>query len=202
MAWLSKSLQQRIIGALMLLALAVIFLPILFSRNDLSAPEIEVPKMPAAPPLPVTALDPVPVAQLKALPDESETADSSTIKTVVESDKVDSTAPQSVNNAKENTEQPAIATKTDDAMSRLDVNGLPISWSVQLASLTSQSSAEALQNTLRKAGYHAYIRVSDNVYRVFVGPVIERSEAESLRATLEKQHKINGFIVRFKPERS
>jgi DedD protein len=38
--------------------------------------------------------------------------------------------------------------------------------------------------------------------RVFVGPVIERTEANRLREQLNRQHKLSGFVVRFQPERS
>ena len=86
--------------------------------------------------------------------------------------------------------------------SRLDANGLSVSWSIQLASLSSRTSAESLQNRLRGAGYNAYVRNVEGMNRVFVGPVIERAEADRLRDQLTRQQKLNGFVVRFQPERS
>src|SRR5690606_35464182 len=74
--------------------------------------------------------------------------------------------------------------------SSLDDNRLPISWSVQLASLPSRASAEKLQQTLRSGGYNAYIRHCDGMDRVFVGPVIERAEADRLRDQLNRQHNL------------
>jgi cell division septation protein DedD len=85
---------------------------------------------------------------------------------------------------------------------RLDANSLPISWSVQLASLSSRDGAQNLQKTLRSQGYNAYIRTVDGMNRVFVGPLIERGEADRLRDQLNRQHKLNGFVVRFQPESS
>jgi len=85
--------------------------------------------------------------------------------------------------------------------SRVDANGLSVTWAVQLASLSNRANADNLQKTLRTQGYNAYIRTSDGVNRVFVGPVIERVEADRLRDTLEKQQKIKGIVVRFQPER-
>ncbi|WP_205589075.1 SPOR domain-containing protein, partial [Pseudomonas aeruginosa] len=84
---------------------------------------------------------------------------------------------------------------------RLDANNLPQSWSVQLASLSNRARAEELQKTLRSQGYNAYIRSFDGMNRVFVGPVIQRAEADRLRDQLSKQQKLNGFVVRFQPER-
>ncbi|MDT4869899.1 ftsN: cell division protein FtsN [compost metagenome] len=94
---------------------------------------------------------------------------------------------------------PVAAVKAEEK--RLDVNGLPVSWSVQLASLSSRSSAENLQKNLRTQGYNAYIRSVEGMNRVFVGPVIERAEADRLRDQLGKQQNLNGFVVRFQPER-
>jgi DedD protein len=84
---------------------------------------------------------------------------------------------------------------------RVDANGLSVSWSVQLASLSNRASADALQKTLRAQGYNAYIRSSDGLNRVFVGPLIERAEADRLRDQLNKQQKLSGLVVRFQPER-
>lgn len=92
-------------------------------------------------------------------------------------------------------------TKPDTTQSRVDANGLSVSWSVQLASLSSRASAESLQKTLRSQGYNAYIRSADGKNRVFVGPLIERAEADRLRDLLSRQQKLKGFVVRFQPER-
>ncbi len=83
----------------------------------------------------------------------------------------------------------------------VDANGLSISWSVQLASMSNRANADNLQKTLRTQGYNAYIRTADGVNRVFVGPLIERAEADRLRDQLDKQQKLKGIVVRFQPER-
>jgi DedD protein len=36
---------------------------------------------------------------------------------------------------------------------------------------------------------------------VFVGPLVERAEAERLRDVINRQQKLQGFVVRFEPER-
>ncbi|MCK1786173.1 SPOR domain-containing protein, partial [Pseudomonas sp. TNT11] len=97
--------------------------------------------------------------------------------------------------------QPAAPGKPDVGQSRIDPNGLPISWSIQLASLANRESAEALQKKLRSQGYNAYIRSADGKNRVFIGPLIERAEADRLRDLLGRQQNLNGFVVRFQPER-
>lgn len=83
--------------------------------------------------------------------------------------------------------------------SRLEDINIPISWSIQLASISSRSGAESLQKTLRMAGYNAYVRNIAGMNRVFVGPMIERAEADRLRDQLTRQQKLNGFVLPFQP---
>jgi DedD protein len=42
---------------------------------------------------------------------------------------------------------------------------------------------------------------ADGKNRVFVGPLIERAEADRLRDVLSRQQNLKGFVVRFQPER-
>ncbi|WP_048300193.1 SPOR domain-containing protein [Pseudomonas aeruginosa] len=171
MALLERGLKQRIVGALVLIALAVIFLPMLFTREDESRQVVvEAPPRPQSPAMPSVEVQPTEVPELQ--PGE------------------EGIAPEIVEEG-----SPAAAEK------RLDANNLPQSWSVQLASLSNRARAEELQKTLRSQGYNAYIRSFDGMNRVFVGPVIQRAEADRLRDQLSKQQKLNGFVVRFQPER-
>lgn len=200
MALLDKGLKQRMVGALVLLALAVIFLPMLLSREDESQRVlVDAPAMPVAPEVPEVELQPVVVPEPQLLPDEPVGAEATqsleSVDTVVDEPSAAPVAPA----------QPAapakpVAAAPQVAPSKLDANSLPVSWSVQLASLSSRDGAQKLQKTLRTQGYNAYIRNFDGMNRVFVGPLIERAEADRLRDQLNRQHKLNGFVVRFQPE--
>jgi DedD protein len=95
---------------------------------------------------------------------------------------------------------PAQAAVKPAVPSGVDANGLSVSWSVQLASMSNRANADNLQKTLRTQGYNAYIRTANGVNRVFVGPLIERAEADRLRDQLDKQQKLKGIVVRFQPE--
>lgn len=196
MALLDSGLKQRIVGALVLLALAVIFLPMLLSREDeLRRVHVDAPQMPAAPAMPDVELEPVVVPEPQSVADESMTAEPASDQALVAAEPVAPlTAP-----AAAPVQQPAVAAPAPVA-DKLDANSLPISWSVQLASLSSASGAQALQKTLRSQGYNAYVRTFDGMNRVFVGPLIERTEANRVRDQLNRQHKLNGFVVRFQPE--
>lgn len=196
MALLDSGLKQRIVGALVLLALAVIFLPMLLSREDeLRHVQVDAPQIPAAPAMPDVELEPVIVPEPQPVADEPMTAEPVSDQALVAAEPIAPvTAP-----AAAPVEPPAVAAPAPVA-NKLDANSLPISWSVQLASLSSASGAQALQKTLRSQGYNAYVRTFDGMNRVFVGPLVERAEANRVRDQLNRQHKLNGFVVRFQPE--
>ncbi len=205
---LDKGLKQRMVGALVLLALAVIFLPMLLSREDEQRRVVvDAPSMPAAPAMPQIEMQPVVVPEPQPLEDEPLVAgdDVQAAEPATAPEAVPAPAPAPTPVAEP--AAPAVvqvkpSAPTPAPTSRLDANSLPISWSVQLASLSSRDGAQSLQKTLRSQGYNAYIRTVDGMNRVFVGPLIERGEADRLRDQLNRQHKLNGFVVRFQPESS
>ena len=224
MALLDKAYKQRMVGALVLVALAVIFLPMLFSRQDEQRQvTVDAPAAPQAPSVPPVQVEPVAVPEPQALPQEPVPSDEELAEQPAAPSMPIAPAPAPATPAPTAPSKPAVApvpvpaapavkpapsqpitaapTKPDTTQSRVDANGLSVSWSVQLASLTSRESAENLQKTLRSQGYNAYIRSADGKNRVFVGPLIERAEADRLRDLLSRQQNLKGFVVRFQPER-
>ncbi|RON08500.1 cell division protein [Pseudomonas brassicacearum] len=216
MALLDNAYKQRMVGALVLVALAVIFLPMLFSRQDEQRQVVvQAPTAPQAPAMPQVQIEPVVVPEPQALPqepvptDEEIAAEQAPSKPAAPGAPI-APAPVVAKPVTPPAPKPAAApaqpiaaapSKPDTSQSRVDANGLSVSWSVQLASLSSRESAESLQKTLRSQGYNAYIRSADGKNRVFVGPLIERAEADRLRDLLGRQQNLKGFVVRFQPER-
>ncbi|MDH0304457.1 MULTISPECIES: SPOR domain-containing protein [unclassified Pseudomonas] len=221
MAVLDKGMKQRMVGALVLVALAVIFLPMLFTREDeMRQVRVEAPQAPAMPSLPQVQVEPVQVPEPQPLPEQGDqppvVVNESTAPVTTPSQPI-APAPQA--QPKPQTPVPTpkaearpapapatapaatAATAKQAAPSKIDANGLPVSWSIQLASLSNRAGADNLQKTLRSQGYNAYIRSADGMNRVFVGPLIERAEAERLRDVINRQHSLKGFVVRFQPER-
>ncbi|WP_313127698.1 SPOR domain-containing protein [Stutzerimonas nitrititolerans] len=196
---MDRGLIQRMVGALVLIALAVIFVPMLFNReDDAQRVEVDAPAMPQTPAMPDVEVQPVEVPEPAAepLPEEFEI--------IEEGPETEAQVP-----AEPITAPPAVAEPTPtppaerpEPEQRLDAANLPVSWSVQLASLSNRESAEALTAKLRSQGYNAYVRTFEGMNRVFVGPLVERAEANRLRDVLERQQKLKGFVVRFKPEES
>ncbi|MDE1196968.1 cell division protein [Pseudomonas sp. Bc-h] len=220
MALLDKAYKQRMVGALVLIAIAVIFLPMLFSRQDEARHvQVDAPAAPQAPVAPQIKVEPVSVPEQQPLPQEPVPTDDelaqpgqptvnqqppsmpiapAPAKPVPAAKAAPAPAPAKPAPAPQ--AAPAPAAPAADP-SRVDANGLSVTWAVQVASLSNRANADNLQKTLRTQGYNAYIRTSDGVNRVFVGPLIERAEADRLRDQLDKQQKLKGIVVRFVPER-
>ena len=209
MAVLDKVVKQRMVGALVLIALAVIFLPMLFSRQDEQRQvQVDAPPAPQAPAMPQIQVEPVPVPEPQPIAEEPAPPVEPQVvapqKPVVAptapvaSKPAVAPKPPAVTPAQAVAQPPA---KLDTTQKRLDPNGLPISWSIQLVSLSNRASADTLQKNLRNQGYNAYVRSSGGMNRVFVGPLLERAEADRLRDVLDKQQNLKGFVVRFQPDR-
>ncbi|AXI60855.1 cell division protein [Pseudomonas kribbensis] len=224
MALLDKAYKQRMVGALVLVALAVIFLPMLFSRQDEQRQvTVDAPAAPKAPAVAQIQMETVAVPEPQVLPQEPVPSDYEVAEQTAPAAPAAPIAPAAPTPAPAPVAKPvavapapapvtkpaaapaqpiaALSAKPDTTQSRVDANGLSVSWSVQLASLSSRASAESLQKTLRSQGYNAYIRSADGKNRVFVGPLIERAEADRLRDLLSRQQNLKGFVVRFQPER-
>jgi len=226
MALLDKAYKQRMVGALVLIAIAVIFLPMLFSRQDEARHvQVDAPAAPQAPAATPIKVEPVTVPEQQPLPQEPVPSDEelaqpaqpvnhqppsmpiapAPTKAAPQAKVAPAAKPaapaQAPAPAKSAAPTPAAPPALAQDTNRVDPNGLSITWAVQVASLSNRANADTLQKTLRTQGYNAYIRTSDGVNRVFVGPLIERAEADRLRDQLDKQQKLKGIVVRFQPER-
>ena len=168
--------------------------------------QVDAPSAPEMPVMPQVQLEPVAVPEPQVIPEEPTPVEQPVVEQqapapvapVVAKPVVAAPKPPAVTPAQTVAQAPA---KLDTTQKRVDPNGLPISWSVQLVSLSNRASADNLQKTLRNQGYNAYVRSSGGMNRVFVGPLLERAEADRLRDLLGKQQNLKGFVVRFQPER-
>jgi DedD protein len=225
MALLDSVFKQRMVGALVLIALAVVFLPMLFSRPDeLREVRVNAPAAPAAPAVPEVKVQPAAVPEVPAPAVVEEAPPSPPSPPVTARASAHAPAPSmpiapaptvtapAIGQASSQPRPvaqpsaPAVASAPAQAKpepaNKLDASGVPVSWSVQLASLSNRASADALQKSLRSQGYNAYVRSSEGKNRVFVGPLIDRAEAERLRDVINRQQNLKGFVVRFEPERA
>lgn len=78
---------------------------------------------------------------------------------------------------------------------------LPSAWVVQVASLSNKANAEALVAQLRTKGYRASLSAGNNVWRVIIGPELDRAVAENTRAKVlaDDSLKMDAIIMPYRP---
>ncbi len=131
MALLDKGLKQRMVGALVLVALAVIFLPMLLSREDeMRRVVVDAPSMPQAPATAEIVVQPAEVVEPEVLPQEPVPLDEVAPRIVEVPEQPTPTPPPVVQPSRPEQAKPEQATAAPSKPdSRLDANSLPISWS-------------------------------------------------------------------------
>lgn len=184
---LNEQLKKRLVGAIVLVALAVIFVPMLlegdkrpdtpqFGSNVPEAPEsrsgmVDIPLQVPPPP----AYAPVVVERELPLTAESEPVAATSLAKPA-------TPVQPV--------KPAVVVPAKSAAAE--------SWAVQVGSFSAQANASGLRDSLRSKGYPAYVErvklASGTSYRVRVGPVLSRADAEAIQTKLAKIEQ-RGIVV-------
>lgn len=216
--------KQRVIGAVVLVALAVIFVPMLLEQPEdelgpvgsnlpdkpdqivrdrvepLILPEppeqsepaqvvLDAPPADAAAPAGTPPSEPV-TPPAEVAPAEPAPAPAPAIPTTP----AEPVAPPAATAPAAPAPAPAAQPQTTPAQ--------PLSgWVVQLASLASKDNALALQERLRGMGYTAFVEevktAQGVLFRVRVGPELERANAEKLRDRLDQQVQIKGIVTRY-----
>ncbi len=197
-------LKQRLVGAVVLVALAVIFIPMLLSgegnlggsidgSNIPAEPDFRFPPVPDAPKAPLVAAAPV-----VPLGDEDEENESPAVsgKSVPEKKVVDQSPTKPP--AKVVEKAPAKPISPPVAKAAPAESGKPSGWVVQVGSFSARNNARALRDKLRKQGYASFVEsikgASGRVYRVRVGPELSKVAADKLRQRLVKEAGLKGLV--------
>ena len=187
---METTLKQRLIGAAVLISLAVIFVPMLLDgsgQRESVALNIEVP------PEPKFTFE-------SELPDPKELESVPSIKSTK---KIDVEAAESVKNDPTNKSPPS-KEASDKAIVEATANLIKTNpslnaWAVQVAAFGEKEKALALQQKLLDGNFPAFTEKSSNenkiVYRVKVGPEIKRENAEKLRDKIIKELDLQGSFV-------
>lgn len=184
---MDDKLKQRLIGALVLIIAAVVFLPMLLSGQDETVQvEVEVPEAPVMDESEIRAAAPIEIPEPEPVPDIP-----------LSDEMVDSPAGPDTSQAQVETAPIPEPPKPQVAAPALAEGN----WVVQLGSFTSGTNADALRDTLVSQGYNAYTlsaRVDgSDITRVFVGPLIDRAAAAKLRDELAKRHGMQGLVTAY-----
>ncbi len=195
---MERRLKERLIGAAVLVMLAVILIPMILddsSERDISITETNIPSRPVDDfnsrivPLNESDLTPIPE---KVEPVEITEQVVEVVQAVPESTQQNKTAVAKV--------QEKVSNQVKDKPVVSNHMGVT-AWVVQLGSFASEENAKGLNEKLRLAGYPAFVepikKESGLAYRVRVGPEILRSDAEALQQKLSKSMQIDGIVIRY-----
>jgi DedD protein len=207
--------KQRLIGAVVVVALAVIFVPMLFERESLDTlPPIQesMPRAPTLAPNLKTEVflspqdsgaggsDPAvgTVSQPLALPpaaDLGSAAGQASLSRPAPAARAVGAKPEST--AGKSTKAGA----TPESAAPRGANGGMPSWVIQVASVPTAEAAAELEARLRSTGFAAFVEKADVngkvYYRVRVGPELDRARAEQIAARLRERHRVNTLITNY-----
>lgn len=201
---MEQKLKERLVGAAVLVAVAVIFIPIILSDSP-ETDSISGSNIPEKPDanfssriIPVIKHDDKSlskdigtdniISEDKQIKDNQETVK----ETVVEKIEANKEKSAEMNSSRKENE-------VREAEIQANV-GLSV-WVVQLGSFSNEENAQSLNKKLRKAGYPAFVeplnKNGQTSYRVRVGPEIKRSEAELLLKKLKDNMDMEGILVSY-----
>ena len=196
---MEATVKHRIVGSLMLLSLAVIILPFWLDGAGLEDYQT-TQKPPAMPSSTFELIDATPGTGIDLIVNPSDmqvlelspislTKDSSTVvETIVQ--------PKAATEGEAKAPAPNVAkTKPKQDDSLLNAQGLPNGWAVQLGSFGNQSNAIRLKDKVLKAGFSAYIIPNGKLFKVLVGPELNRSKAEALKKQIDTKFKMNSLVI-------
>ncbi|MCY4420335.1 MAG: SPOR domain-containing protein [Gammaproteobacteria bacterium] len=205
---METNLKQRLIGAVVIIALAVIFVPMLFDgsgRKESSMVEAELslapPKFNFESQLPdAEQLDSLPAAEKDPVP-QAVTADPVSEPTAVSApaDKPDKVEKPVVQESKPEPEPEPKPEPVKPTASQIESVPSLGAWAVQVAAFEEKSTALALQKKLTDGKFSSFTEKLEKggkvLYRVKAGPELKRENAHQLRAKIEKELGIKGAFV-------
>ncbi|MBD3610366.1 MAG: SPOR domain-containing protein [Gammaproteobacteria bacterium] len=190
-----KRLKQRMIGAIVLVSLAVIFIPMLLKGPEtLNTPIITS----NIPPKPERKTEIIPI---KPIPPRPQQKPISVIPVKEDSPEARPEAAPAPEKPKSKTQKPAIEAAPDTSTPESRLASLQ-GWVVQVGSFSRKKNALNLQNKLRKKQFAAFVEAysskSGTRYRVRVGPETSSAKAKSLATTIKKRMGIDGLVLKHK----
>lgn len=199
---MERHLKERLVGAAILVAIAVIFIPMLLDESPRREDRITGSNIPARPdhefsssivPLEPPTAEPAPADQVA--PSAKQPPEPATEPAPEQPAEPSVSPPEPMPTASE-----PVQTAAADPGKSAGAVGLS-AWVVQLGSFSSEDNAKSLSDKLRKAGYPAFVEplTQDNktVYRVRVGPELMKAEAEKLRTQIAQKLALEGLVVRY-----
>ncbi|OUS12115.1 hypothetical protein A9Q89_06885 [Gammaproteobacteria bacterium 53_120_T64] len=181
---MNEGMKQRLVGALVLVALATVVLPIVFDFDG----SYQVDTRSLIPPAPdIQRLD---IA--KAGPQQGST-ETAAQNQMFRFDESRARAEQGGGEAGVSQNQGL----------GLDAEGIPRAWILQVASFSDLARARALTEQLLDDDYKAYSRSAvvqgQTIYRIYVGPKMSKQSLQKKQRLIEQKYQLQGLLLKFSP---
>ena len=194
---MNEPLKQRLVGALILVALGVVFWPIIFVQPTEESAE----SVSAIPPRPDVSNDPVPAPEPVGLRESKPIAAASQPQPV-QPVQDDVAVREPVAPPPEPEEQSTARGQAPEPLA-IDDDGVPLAWILQVVTVSSKDKADAVREQLLAMDQKAYaqkiVRDGKTLYRVYVGPKFERAKLEKLQSSIDKAFGVDSIVVRYLP---
>ncbi|OGT78860.1 MAG: hypothetical protein A3I13_06295 [Gammaproteobacteria bacterium RIFCSPLOWO2_02_FULL_47_50] len=207
---MEQGLKERLVGAAVIVILAVIFIPMLLDDTEdqeVVITETNIPPKPENMPLPPSVDERIipadsnfssriiPVQEEPAVEEVEEPVVQKTEEAVPPAEKKETTSPKPAQTAGQ--KSAAAAGKNDEPATNVGVSA----WVVQLGSFSSEKNAQELNQKLKQAGFRSFVEPlkqnNTTSYRVRVGPELRRSDAQIIKEKLKSTMQIEGIIVHY-----
>lgn len=189
-------IQQRLVGALVILALVFLIAPVVLDGDGRIPEKItQIPPKPKRPDVSHIRVAEPAADVLPALPDPRQASRPEPNDTPPEPA---ATSPAPVETEPGN---PAVTTATSEAPPETPSGR---AWSVQVASFRDSAKAAELRDQLREQDYDTYVNevlLSDGSIftQVLVGPDGDLDRVRQMQQTILEQTGLQGLVVRFQP---
>ncbi|MCF6323136.1 MAG: SPOR domain-containing protein [Gammaproteobacteria bacterium] len=190
-----NKLKQRVVGGLVLLALAVIFIPMVLDfRKDYDQVinGTNIPPKPKEMRVETFELNQTPQAKVPRLAmDESSVEEKLANHPLVQQKRAaDAIAAKAL---------PPPPIKAAAAVKPVSVSLSREGWTVQVGSFSNEKNARGLRDKIRKNGFTAFVD-SVNVkgklsHRVRIGPAADKEKANTLKKRLQKEMSLKGLVI-------
>lgn len=198
---MAAALKNRLVGTVILVAVAVIILPDMLDGKKTSSEDVFV-NVPAAP-------SKKPIVNPEPFPEERVIASAQRPIEIVNERAVDDEPAQQPDPAASTTDDTPVAMDdlSNDDLARQTVVEAPLDseqnngWVIQLGSFRHQKNVKQLLDKLENAGYRAFSRPietsSGPLTKVFVGPNLNKRELDGAISHLQELTGLRGKVTRF-----
>ena len=183
---LRRRARRRLVGAVALMTLVVIVLPLILDKEPGPAGpslEVQIPKQESS------GLTPPPVPQLPAAPATEKKAEPSPVNAAAPSDKGETSPVESVRAPAEKTAKAQASPAESSEQARAQAAPGDQTWAVTVDAFSNAKNVQQLQSRLSAAGVKSYTESvttsKGELTRVRAGPFASREAAEKTRAKLE-----------------